>query len=333
MYMKIILNILWITAVLTSCKSAFDSISIKTDATSTTLVEIPKEFNQNKLIILDRTDCSNQTNNSPTNDIVSREAFKYLKKEIEERDFYTYDQSLTVDQAICTHQFFPVPLERESVLNYTANDNVLLTVENIVHTETDEFRRDVESTYDENEVLIQERNVIIGQKTMTANAAIKVYDTLGQLMDSLTLNESYSYEVKASNKLSAQISLKKGRDLAVENIGKKLGFEIAESISPYYIKITRYYFAYSRTNSRFNRAQDLISEEGDWYTAGMVWQEITERYEDETDRAKAYFNLGVLHEKNSEFKKAIEMLEKSTALNEEVGGEYFNDLKKRYSKD
>lgn len=337
MYKNAFFYLCIIALVITSCKPAYDSISIKTDDTSSTLVKIPNAFNQKTLVVVDRTTCSNQRNhainNPAANDRIKREAFNYLKKEINERDFYDYDQSITVSKAICSHQFFPVPMQHDSVLKYTDNQHVLLTVENIIHTEKDEYHKDVESTYDKNEILISERNVVIGKKTFTAQAAIKVYDTLGQLMDSLTLNEQYAFEVKATTKLGAQRSLKKGKALAVENIGKALGFKIAESISPYYFTITRYYFANSRTNSRFNRAQELITEEGDWQMAGIVWREITERYEDETDRAKAYYNLGVLQEKNSEFEKAIEMLEKSTALNEEVGREYLNDLKKRYDND
>ncbi|MGM0478941.1 MAG: DUF6340 family protein [Bacteroidota bacterium] len=320
-----------------SCKPAYDSISIKTNATSETIVAIPQELNQKKLIILDRTVCINEphatTNNGPTINAIKTEAFSYLKKEIREREFYTYDNSVKASKAVCTNRFFPVPMKKDSLSAIAAQRNVLLTVENIVYSEKDEFRKDVESTYDKNNVLIRERNVIIGEKKLTAQAALKVYDTLGMLMDSLSLNEQYAYEVKETNKLIAQRSLKKGRELAVENIGKKLGFKIAESISPYYIAITRNYFANSRTNTRFDRAHELIADQDDWYSASIVWGEITQRYEDKTDRAKAYYNLGVFHEKNGDVEKAIQMLEESTALNQEVGGKYLSDLKKRYKND
>ncbi|MEX1192975.1 MAG: DUF6340 family protein [Brumimicrobium sp.] len=334
---KVIFYYLLFTFFAVSCKSPFDSIAIKTGKTSKTLINVPTDFKQKELIIIDRIDCVNEPFSKDNNDLtkvkITSNVFEYLNKEIEERGFYKHDQEVMKLNSVCANRSSPESLDGNEALKYTNNKNVLLTVENIVYSEKDNFRQDVESTYDKNKVLIKERNVIIGEKIFTAQASIKVYDTLGKLMDSIVLEEEYSYEVKESNKLTAQMSLKKGRDLAMTNIGKIVGFKIAESVSPYYIDVVRYYYAYSRSNSSFNVAQDIIIDEEDWLSASFVWTEITERSDDEVERAKAYFNRGVYHEKIGEFELAIKMLEESKALNEKVGGEYLEDLKGRYGEE
>lgn len=321
-----------------SCKSPYDSISLKTGATSKTLFDIPTEFRQKGITILDRTDCINdpyiEENADATVNTINSSALDYLKKEIKEREFYKYEElELRKEEAVCSNNFFPKPLGTEEVKEYSNSKNIVLTFENIEYSEKDNYRKDVESTYDKNKVLIKERNVVIGEKNISAEAAIKVYDTLGQLIDSLIIKEKYTYEVKEANRLLAQNSLRKGRNLAVINIGKKIGFEIAEAISPYNITIYRYYYAYSRTNSKFNAAQDIIKDEDDWLSASFVWRQIAETDKDDVERAKAFYNLGLFHEKNGEFDLAINMLEEATLLNEDVGREYLNDLKNRYGQE
>lgn len=335
---KIVFYYLIFTLFAVSCKSSFDSIAVETGATSKTLIDIPVEFSQKGFTIVDRTDCTNapynEENSDPTKNRITSNAIDYLEKEIKERAFYEYEEQEVIEtSAICSNNLFPKPLGFEEVNKYADSNNVVLTIENIIYSEKDNYRRDVESTYDKNKVLIKERNVVIGEKIVSAQAAIKVYDTLGQMIDSLIVRDVYSYEVKEANKLLAQSSLRKGRNLAIINIGKKIGFQIAESASPYYVTIFRYYYAYSRTNSRFNAAQDIIKDKGDWLSASFVWHQITETEDNDIEKAKAFFNRGVFHEKNGEFELAIKMLEEATLLNEEVGKEYLDDLKNRYGQE
>lgn len=323
-------------ASLLSCKlyTAHGRVMVKTGQKSITKIPIPLEYKYKRLVVIDRTDCENEPfrmdNSEPTKLKITSETFKFLKKEINERDFYTFEEDVLKMSSVCSNQPFPAPLSINKVKEYTAGENLLLTIEKIDYFESDNFREDVESTYDKNNVLLSRRNVIIGRKLFSAKASIKLYNHGGELMDSLLLTDDYAYEVKGTNQINAQRLMNQGRDLAVENIGKKIGFKIADAVSPYEIEILRYYFANTRYNEKFNIAEDIISEDGDWEAASTLWREVAESEGKADDRAKAYFNLGVFHEKNGRFEEAITSLEKSAALNNEVGGEYLRDLRKRY---
>lgn len=334
---KIIFFSLLVLLIISGCKTkrAFDAITIKTGEISKTIIAIPDDFQQKELIILNRTVCSNEPfiieNSDLTKKHVTDNTFEYLLKEIEERAFFSLNQEIKKSSSFCSNTPFPVPLTRKEVQEHAAEKNIILSIEKIHIVESDNFRNEVESTFDKNNVLLSSRNVIIGKKSISGTAAIKLYDHNSIIMDSLIIAENYWYEVKGTNQLNVQRLLNQGRDLALVNNGKKIGFKIADAVSPYDIEIVRYYFAYSRTNSKFNIAQELISDDGDWQSASFVWQEITESDKDGTDRAKAFFNRGLYHEKNGEFDSAISMLEQATLLNVEVGGDYLSDLKKRYA--
>lgn len=323
-----------LTTVGCKIRSAFDSITIQTDERSEAKINIPEVLKGKEIVILNRTNCSNSPYNLENEDetkvTISNSTFDYLKTEIKERDYFSLQRDIIRSDAECTTNFFPEPLGSKVIEEHTENQNLLLTVEKLSFEEDDDFRKEVESTFDKNDNLVSKRNVIIGKKVISAKAAIKLYDTTGLLMDSLILSESYTYEVKGDNQLSAQNLLRRGRSLGLVNIGKKVGFAISEAVSPYYLQLTRYYFAYARYNSKFNVAQEIIEEEGDWMSASIVWTEIANSDDDASDRAKAYFNLAVYHEKNGEFDTAVKMAQQSALLSPQVGREYFLDLNKRY---
>lgn len=321
---------------LSSCKirSAYGRVMVKTGQKSKTTITVPLDLKQRRLIVLNRTICSNEPYRSnstdPTVMKIFGEALEYFNTEIKAREFYVYNDEIVEVNSICNQQIYPEPIAEQSIKEFTANENVLLSIEKMKITESDNFRQDIESTYDKNNVLLSRRNVVIGSKFITVTAAIKLYDIFGNIVDSSMLVDNYTYEVKGSNRLNSQSLLRQGQNLAYENIGKKIGFKIADAISPYEVEILRYYFANTRHNEKFNIAEDIIREEGDWESARIIWNEIAELEDDTEDRAKAYFNLGVYHEKNGSFKEAIEALKKSASLNSEVGSAYLNDLKRRY---
>ena len=323
-----------LTTVGCKIRSAFDSITIETNDRSETTINIPEALKGKEIVVLNRTNCSNSPYNLENNDetkvTIRNNTFDYLKNEIKERNYFSLKSDFIQSDAECSTNIFPESLTNNEVKKHTENQKLLLTIEKISFNEEDDFRKEVESTYDKNDNLVNSRNVIIGKKNISVNAAIKLYDTTGFLMDSLIISESYTYEVKGDNQLNAKNLLRRGRNLGLVNIGKKLGFAIAEATSPYYLELTRYYFAYARYNSKFNIAQEIIEDEGDWVSASIVWSEIANSDDDATDRAKAYFNLGVYHEKNGEFDTAVKMLQQSALLNPEVGRKYFLDLNARY---
>lgn len=323
--------------IISGCKArlAFDSVTIKTGELIKAQFSVPKEYKGNTLVVVDRTNCSNAPfrtgNTEPTFLAVKGHLIDYFNSEIKAREFYTYTDSLIRSDAFCSNTPFPSPMSRAKVLEFMENQKaVLLSLEKLTIVEGEDFRDEVESTYDRNNVLLSTRNVRIGRRTISGTMAIKFYDSSGNLLDSTIVTDNYMYEVKATSQVGAQRQLNQGRDLALKNFGIRLGFKVAEAISPYYREVQRYYFAFSRYNNMFDEAYELIKETNDWEMASQMWKSITDSDSKDDDRAKAFFNLGVYNEKQGDYESAKKMLEQSAALNNEVGGDYLRDLKARY---
>jgi hypothetical protein len=333
----ILIVALLVVSIISGCKArlAFDSITIKTGELVKAGFSVASEFKGKTLILVDRTNCSNDpfrsTNTEPTFLTVKGYLIDYFNSEINARAFYTYTDNLIGSDAFCSNTPFPSPMSKNTVLEFIDNQEaVLLSLEKLTLIEGEDFRDEVESTYDRNNVLLSSRNVRIGRRTISGTMAIKFYNSTGNLLDSTIVTENYMYEVKATNQISAQRQLDQGRELALKNMGIKIGFKLAEVISPYYREVKRYYFAFSRYNTLFDEAYEVIMETNDWVTASHIWKAITESDSKDDDRAKAFFNLGVYYEKEGDYEAAKKMLEQSAAINNEVGGSYLIDLRARY---
>jgi tetratricopeptide (TPR) repeat protein len=308
---------------------------VKTGRKSFTKITVPNDVKKSRLIVLDQTNCEElgQLNNEPNKDMtrILDRTFTVFNYEIKEREFYVYEDEIFGLDINCNEQPNQDTLLQQSINEFAANKNVVLLIENLKFTESDDYRRDIESTFDQNDVLLSRRNIIIGRKVIKSTVKIKLHDIDGELLGSKILSTSYSYEIKAADRLNAISILRQRRRDGLKNLGAKIGFKIADAVSPYDIEILRFYYANTRNNEKFNLAEDIIQEEGDWESARILWTEITELGEDEEDRAKAFFNIGVYHERKGEFKKAVEALQKSASINSEVGSGYYSDLRSRYN--
>jgi tetratricopeptide (TPR) repeat protein len=311
-----------------SCKvlPSYRSVNIEANM-QPAKIQVSNDFKDSELLIVDRTeDAKDNLDNILVRDKIAfaNSVAESFKNEILARKQYDINSDVKKTKSNVTGTF-PSEMNKQIAKSLTFGNRLIASIEYININQEDNFYQDWESTYDVNNILINRRSIIIGNKNIKTESGWRLYDTSGRVIDEFVINKDYSFEVKSNNRSSADFKLQNELNKAYKNIAKNVGFVYADRISEYKSYVSRNYYIRSRTSSLFEIAMDYI-DDNDWESATGVWYEIIDMRQNERDVAKAYFNLGVYYEKSKKIDKAIDNVRISAATDNEIGDLYLSAL-------
>ncbi|MDR8389557.1 DUF6340 family protein [Aliifodinibius sp. S!AR15-10] len=136
----------------------------------------------------------------------------------------------------------------------------------------------------------------------TIKTGWRIYDNNGRnLIDEYAMGETAVTSGSGIDPTEAVKALT-GRTEAVQTISSKLGMDYAQSILPYWVRVTREYFV--KGNNNFEIAKRR-AQTGNWEGAAELWLKETEN-PDTKIAGRAHYNMAIIEEIRGNLDKAIE---------------------------
>jgi len=157
----------------------------------------------------------------------------------------------------------------------------------------------------------------------------RIYDPSSRnILDEYILSRDLAFSGNGINPAVAASALI-GKKEAVKQVGNKAGQDYACRITPYWIRVSRYYFVGG--NNDFTIAKRK-AQAGNWDGAAQIWKQETTNTNGKL-AGRACYNMAIISEINGDVDGAIEWAQKSYEnYNIRLALSYINILKNRKNK-
>jgi tetratricopeptide (TPR) repeat protein len=167
------------------------------------------------------------------------------------------------------------------------------------------------------------------------NVGIRLYDPVERkIVDQYRITEKSNFDAQG-NTIELAINGLLDKTEAIKKTGYNTGIAYGKRISPWYYKVTRYFFNKPK-KSKYLQEGVRKSEVADWEGAIESWQKVftSKNKKDIKAVGKAAFNIAVAYEVLGDLEKAKEWASKSyTEYGEKDGNDYYKKLQYRINEE